>query len=139
MLTPEEYMDVLKLQHQGFTITEIICSITGVGRTTAEATIAEMGADMSRFPTAGHLCAWAGVAPESHESAVLRRPYGTRHGSTWLQQALIEAARAAARTKGSYFPLGTRASRAGGAPNRLPKGYAESMTFGPACWKMPPL
>lgn len=81
----------------------ILCSITGVSKTTAEVLIAEMGADMSRFPTAGHLCAWAGVAPASHESAGKRQPAGTRHGSTWLQRALIEAARAAARTKGSYF------------------------------------
>ena len=81
----------------------ILCSITAVSRTTAEVMIAEMGVDMTRFPTAGHLCAWAGVAPASHESAGKRRPAGTRHGSTWLQRALIEAARAAARTKGSYF------------------------------------
>ncbi|MGH3536669.1 MAG: IS110 family transposase [Acidimicrobiales bacterium] len=81
----------------------ILTSITGVSRTTAEVMIAEMGTDMTRFPTAGHLCAWAGVAPASHESAGKRRPAGTRHGSTWLRRALIEAARAASRTKGSYF------------------------------------
>jgi transposase len=65
----------------------IICSITGVSRITAEIMVAEMGVDMSRFPTASHLCAWAGVAPASHESAGKRRPYGTWHGSTWLQRA----------------------------------------------------
>ena len=47
----------------------ILCSIPGVSRTTAEVMIAEMGIDMTRFPTSGHLCAWAGVAPASHESA----------------------------------------------------------------------
>ncbi len=81
----------------------ILSSITGVSRITAEVMIAEMGTDMTRFSTAGHLCAWAGVAPASHESAGKRRPAGTRQGSTWLQRALIEAARSAARTKGSYF------------------------------------
>lgn len=81
----------------------IICSISGVSRTTAEVMIAEMGTDMSRFPTPGHLCASAGVAPASHESAGKRRPYRTRHGSIWLQRTLIEAARAAARTEGTYF------------------------------------
>ncbi len=81
----------------------IITSISGVSRTTAETMVAEMGIDMSRFPTAAHLCAWAGVAPACHESAGKCRPHGTRHGSTWLQRALIEAARAAARTKGTYF------------------------------------
>ena len=81
----------------------ILCSIPGISKTTAEVMVAEMGVDMTRFPTAQHLCAWAGVAPASHESAGKRRPAGTRHGSTWLQRALIEAARAAAKTKGSYF------------------------------------
>jgi transposase len=61
----------------------IITSITGVSRITAEIMVAEMGVDMSRFLTESHLCVWAGVAPASHESAGKRRPYGTRHGSTW--------------------------------------------------------
>jgi transposase len=81
----------------------ILCSITGVSRTTAEVMVAEMGTDMTRFPTAGHLCAWAGVAPASHESAGKHRPAGTRQGAPWLRRALVEAAKAAARTKGSYF------------------------------------
>jgi transposase len=105
----------------------IICSITGVGRTTAEVMIAEMGADMSRFPTAGHLCAWAGVAPASHESAGKPRPYGTRHGSTWLQRALIEAARAAARTRGSYLSAQySRIARRRG-PNKAAIAVAHSI------------
>jgi transposase len=80
----------------------IVTSITGISRTTAEVIVAETGADMSRFPTAGHLCAWAGLAPASYESAGKRRPAGTRHGTPWLRRTLVEAARAAARTKGSY-------------------------------------
>ena len=58
----------------------ILCSIPGVSDTTAQAIIAETGGDMSRFPTSGHLCAFAGVAPASYESAGKRRPAGTRHG-----------------------------------------------------------
>lgn len=81
----------------------LLCSITGVQRTTAEVMIAEMGVDMSRFPTSGHLCAWAGVAPASYQSAGKSRPAGTRHGAPWLRRALIEAAKAAARTKGTYL------------------------------------
>jgi transposase len=80
-----------------------LCSITGVAQLTAQVMIAEMGVDMSRFPTRGHLAAWAGVAPASYESAGKRRPAGTRKGGTWLRRALIEAAKAAGRTKGSYF------------------------------------
>ncbi len=81
---------------------KVLRSITGVSDTTAQVIVAETGADMSRFPTAGHLCAWAGVAPASHESAGKRRPAGTRQGSQWLRRTLIEAARAAARAKDSY-------------------------------------
>ncbi|GAC1357457.1 MAG: IS110 family transposase [Acidimicrobiales bacterium] len=81
----------------------LVRSITGIGELSAQTIVAEIGLDMSRFPTAGHLCAWAGVAPASHESAGTRRPAGTRHGCTWLRRVLIEVARAASRTKGSYF------------------------------------
>lgn len=81
----------------------LLCSITGVSQLTAQVMIAEMGVDMSRFPTPGHLAAWAGVAPASYESAGKRRPAGTRKGGTWLRRALIESAKAAGRTKGSYF------------------------------------
>lgn len=81
----------------------ILCSIPGVSGRTAEVMIAEMGVDMTRFPTPGQLCAWAGVAPASHESAGKRRPAGTRQGSTSLQIALVEAAKAASRSKGTYY------------------------------------
>ena len=81
----------------------IVTSVPGISRRTAEVIVAETGADMSRFPTPGQLCAWAGVAPASYESAGKRRPAGTRHGSQWLRRALIESARAAARTKNSHY------------------------------------
>ncbi|EQD47690.1 transposase IS116/IS110/IS902 family protein [mine drainage metagenome] len=81
----------------------ILCSIPGVSETTAQVIIAETGGDMGKFPTSDHLCAWAGVAPASYESAGKRRPAGTRHGAPWLTRSLIEAARAAARTKGTYY------------------------------------
>ena len=105
----------------------ILCSIPGISQTTAEVLIAEMGTDMTRFPTAGHLCAWAGVAPASHGSAARRHPAGTRHGSTWLQRGLIEAARAAARTKGSYFSAQySRIARRRG-PNKASVAVAHSI------------
>jgi len=105
----------------------IITSITGIAQTTAEVIIAETGADMTRFPTAGHLCAWAGVAPASHESAGKRRPAGTRHGSPWLRRALIEASRAGARSKGSYYSAQyTRIARRRG-PNKAAVAVAHSM------------
>ena len=105
----------------------IVTSITGISQTTAEVIVAETGADMSRFPTAGHLCAWAGVAPASYESAGKRRPAGTRHGSPWLRRTLVEAARAGARSKGSYYSAQyARIARRRG-PNKAAVAVAHSM------------
>ncbi len=105
----------------------ILCSIPGVSRITAEVMVAEMGVDMTRFPTPGQLCAWAGVVPASYESAGKRKPAGTRQGSTWLQRALIESARAAARTKGSYSSAQySRIARRRG-PNKATVAVAHSI------------
>lgn len=105
----------------------LLTSIPGISEVTAQVIVAETGADMSRFPTPGHLCAWAGVAPASHESAGKRRPAGTRHGSPYLRRALVEAARAAARTKGSYYSaFYSRIARRRG-PNKAAVAVAHSM------------
>ena len=105
----------------------IVTSIPGISRTTAEVIVAETGADMSRFPTAAHLCAWAGVAPASYESAGKRRPAGTRHGAPWLRRTLVEAARAASRTKSSYYSAQySRIARRRG-PNKAAVAVAHSM------------
>lgn len=96
----------------------ILESIPGISRTGAEVIIAETdGADMSRFPTAGQLCAWAGVAPGSYESAGRSRPAGTRHGGRWLRRQLIESARAASRTKNTYLNAHYRRIAAHRGPN----------------------
>jgi transposase len=98
----------------------IVTSIPGMSRMTAEVIVAETGADMGRFATPGQLCAWAGVAPASHESAGKRRPAGTLKGAQWLRRALIESARAAARTKGTYLSAQyTRIARRRGANSML--------------------
>ncbi|WP_445517368.1 transposase [Streptomyces sp. NEAU-174] len=65
--------------------------------------IAEMGADISRFPSAGHLAAWAGLAPGNRESAGKRKRAPTRHGNVWLKGGLGVAALAIGRTKGTYL------------------------------------
>jgi transposase len=78
-------------------------TIPGVGRETAERIIAEIGLDMSRFPTAHHLAAWAGLAPGNDESAGKRRSGKTRKGNRPLKVGLVQAAHAAARTKGNYL------------------------------------
>ena len=77
--------------------------IPGVGRRTAEILLAEIGTDMSRFPSAGHLASWAGMCPGHHESAGKQHDGKTRKGSPWLREAPIEAAAAAGKTKDTYL------------------------------------
>lgn len=78
---------------------ELVDSIPGVGRTAAEVLVSEIGTDMSRFPTAGHLAAWAGVAPGNNESGGKRRSGRTRKGNAALGRVLNQAAQAATHTK----------------------------------------
>jgi transposase len=82
---------------------ERLATIPGVGRRTAEVLLAEIGTDMRRFSTSGHLASWAGMCPGNDESAGKRRSGKTRKGSPWLRSILIEAARAAGRTKRTYL------------------------------------
>lgn len=82
---------------------ELLDSIPGVGKRTAEQIIAEVGTDMSRFSTPGHLCSWAGMTPGHDESAGKKKSTKTRKGNKKLRSALTEAAKAAARKKNNYL------------------------------------
>lgn len=92
-----------------------LTSIPGVGRRIAEIMLAEVGADMSRFPSARHLASWAGLAPGNDESAGKRRSGRARKGSPWLRSALVESSFVASRTK-TYLAAQYRriAARRGG-------------------------
>jgi transposase len=81
----------------------LLDTIPGVARQTAEIIVSEIGIDMSRFPTANNLAAWAGVAPGNNESAGKRRSGKTRKGNKPLGAALTQAAQAAAHTKNTYL------------------------------------
>ncbi len=76
-------------------------SIPGINQRTAEVIIAEIGVDMSAFPSAGHLASWAALCPGNHESAGKHTSGKTRKGNRWLRPALIEAAAGATRVKNS--------------------------------------
>jgi transposase len=79
-------------------------AIPGVGRRTAEVILTEIGPDVSAFPSARHLAAWAGVSPGNRESGGRRKNARTRHGNPWLKAALTEAAWAASRCRDGYLP-----------------------------------
>lgn len=82
---------------------DLLMTIPGVKQRTAEVLVAEIGVDMSAFPTAKHLASWAGACPGNDESAGKRRSGKTRKGSKWLRATLTEAALAATKTKDSYL------------------------------------
>jgi transposase len=81
----------------------VLTSIPGIGELAARVLLAEIGTDMSRFPTAGHLISWAGLCPRNDESAGKRRSTRMRKGAPWLKTTLIQCAWAGARKKGSYL------------------------------------
>ena len=70
---------------------------------TAQVIVSEIGIDMSRFPTAGHLISWAGLCPRNDESAGKRRSNRLRKGAPWLKTTLVQCAWAATRKKASYL------------------------------------
>jgi transposase len=77
--------------------------VPGVNRETIENVVAEIGVEMSQFPTAGHLASWTGICPGNEQSAGRRKRSRTTKGNVWLRRALCQAAWGAARTKDSYF------------------------------------
>ena len=83
--------------------TTLLCSVPGIAARAGEAILAEIGADMSRFPTPGQLASWARVCPGTRESAGKRGAATTGKANNWLRATLNEAAWAASRTKRSYY------------------------------------
>ena len=82
---------------------ELLKTIPGLGRDSAAVVIAEIGIDMTQFPSASHLSSWAGVCPGNNESAGKHRSGRTRKGNSWLRATLTQSAWAATRTKKAYF------------------------------------
>jgi transposase len=82
---------------------ELLRTLTGIETRSAQNILAEIGTDMSVFPTAGHLASWAGRCPGNHQSAGKRKSGKTRKGSKWLDDTLKNVAMAAIRTNDSYL------------------------------------
>jgi transposase len=82
---------------------ERLTAIPGVGTTAAQVILAEIGADMRRFPDARHLLSWAGLCPRLDESAGKRRSTRVRKGAPWLKTVLVQCAWGAARSKETYL------------------------------------
>jgi transposase len=80
-----------------------LTTIPGVAQRTAENILAEIGTDMTQFPTPEQLCSWAAICPGNNESGGKRKSGRTRNGDPWLRTTLVEAAWAASHQKGSYL------------------------------------
>ncbi len=109
----------------------LLVGIPGWGRRTAEVFLAETGGDLTKFPTAAQLASWCRIAPGNNESAGRHRPVKLG-GRTWLGRALIEAARAASRTKDTYFAAQYRRIARRRGPNKAVVAVAHSMVI--AAW-----
>jgi len=82
---------------------DLVRTIPGVSTLGAEVIVSEIGTDMSRFPTVGHLLSWAGLCPRNDESAGKRRSSRLRKGAQWLKTTLVQCSWAAKNKKGSYL------------------------------------
>jgi transposase len=108
-------------------LVELLISIPGISHTAANVMLSEIGTDMSRFPTAGHLVSWAGLCPRSDESAGKRRSTRLRKGGQWLKTTLVQCAWAAARKKDSYLKALFHRIRSRRGPKKAAVAVAASM------------
>jgi transposase len=105
----------------------LLCSIPGISTLAATVILAEIGRDMSRFPTSGHLLAWAGLCPGQNESAGKRKSSRLRKGAPWLKTILVQCAWAASRKKDSYYKAQFNRLRSRRGPKKAICAVAASM------------
>lgn len=113
---------------------DLLTTIPGVSDTSAHAILAEVGIDMSRFATPGHLLSWACLCPRNDESAGKRRSTRLRRGGKWLKTTLVQAAWAAVKVKGGYLQAQFHRLRARRGAKKAIIGVAASMLS--AVWHM---
>ena len=104
-----------------------LCEIPGIARRSAEVILAEIGLDMSRFPSAAHLCSWAGVCPGNYQSAGHRKHGKTTKGNKALKTILTQCAKSARSVKKSYFSAQYQRISARRGKNRATLAVAHSM------------
>lgn len=122
--------EIAPLQH----VVQRLDTIPGVNARIAQTIIAEIGADMTRFPSAAHLASWAGVCPGNNESAGKHFSGRVRKGDTWLRAALGEAAISASRSKNTYLQAQYRRLAARRGKKRALVAVSHSMLT--AAWHM---
>ena len=105
----------------------LLTTMPGISDITAQVVVAEIGVDMTRFPTDAHLLSWATFCPRNDESAGKRRSTRVRKGAAWLKPTLVNAAWAAVRVKGSYLQAQFHRLRARRGPKKAILAVAASM------------
>jgi len=105
----------------------LLDGIPGIAILAATSILAEIGTDMSRFPTAGHLVSWAGLSPGQNESAGKRKSSRLRKGAPWLKTLLVQCAWAAARKKDSFYKAQFNRLKARRGPKKAICAVAASM------------
>lgn len=106
---------------------EAIDEIPGIARRSAEVILAEIGLDMGRFPSAAHLCSWAGVCPGNYQSAGRRKHGKTTKGNSALKTILTQCAKSARTAKNSYFSAQYQRIAARRGKNRATLAVAHSI------------
>jgi transposase len=120
-----EHIDARTAPYAG--IYQLLDPVPGLDQRSIDVIIAETGADMGRFPTAGDLASWAGLGPGNAESAGKRRKVAATPGNQWLRRALVESARGAARAKTSYFAAQYHHLARRRGPNKAAVAVAHSL------------
>ena len=111
-----------------------LTAIPGIDTVSAKNIVAVIGVDMTRFPTAQHLCSWAGLCPGNNESAGKRKSGKTRKGNKLLRTTLVQAAQSASRCSGSFFSAQYSKIAIRRGKNRAKVAVAHSMLI--AIWHM---
>lgn len=119
--------EVLAGQATFRTLIALLCTMPGISTLGARTILAEIGTDMSRFATAGHLVAWAGMCPGQNESAGKRKSSRLRKGAPWLKTILVQCAWSASRKKDSYYKAQFNRLRSRRGPKKAICAVAASM------------